>query len=95
MTKFNKRLDEALVGQGGNMFQAHLSTPDQDVTKIANTKEKAVEIAFRELALGWMGQEEIDEIVATNGKLFDGWINGDEVWWYNHEDVLIGTVQAI
>ncbi len=77
------------------MFEAHLSDPCHgEVTKTGNTKEEAVEAAFRGLAERWMYESDLRNL--SSEPLFDGEIyDNGEVWLFDRMPMLVGTVRAI
>ena len=77
------------------MYIAHLSDPTHgEATKTADTPEQAVELAFRELASRWMHPN--DAAAWPQGSnMFDGEIEGTEVWWNNRAWSLLGTVTKV
>ncbi len=78
------------------MYEAHLSDIIYGkATKTAETAEQAVELAFRELARGWMNPNDLAALPADS-PMFDGEIRNEiEVWWYNRAWLLIGVVRKL
>ena len=68
-------------------YVAHLADPTHgEVYEVGNTKEEAVNKAWKRFALNWCAEPgDFDGEIRENG----------EIWWYNRENAMIGVVREI
>jgi ribosomal protein L20A (L18A) len=82
--------------QETNMFEAHLSDPIHGkATACAETKEAAIELAYREIAGRWMDLATLATWPADQPMFYGEVRNENEVWCNDRMWYMIGTVREV